>query len=56
MSRDPRKVWQYFAHALVQEEDPEKLRYLMQQLLEALAENDEQPSLNLPRSKNAPSE
>ncbi|HWY54708.1 MAG TPA: hypothetical protein VNZ03_09610 [Terriglobales bacterium] len=55
MPRDPRKVWQFFAQALIQEEDPEKISYLTQKLFEVLAENDEQTELNGPRSKNAPS-
>jgi len=32
MHRDPRKTWQYFAQSVIQEEDPEKLTYLMQEL------------------------
>jgi hypothetical protein len=56
MPRDPRIVWQYFAQALIQEEDPEKIGYLTEKLFEALAENEEKTKLNLPRSKNAPSE
>jgi len=42
MARDPRKTWQYFAQAVIQEEDPEKLTYLMQQLYRVL-DNEEQP-------------
>ena len=41
MARDPKKVWQYFAQALVEEENPEKITYLTQRLFEALAESDE---------------
>jgi hypothetical protein len=56
MPRDPRKVWQYFAQALIQEEDPEKISYLTQKLFEALAEDEEKKKLNRPMSRNAPSE
>ena len=55
MPRDPRKTWQYFAYALIREEDPAKLSGLMQQLYAALAENGQQPTPKPPRSKNAPS-
>jgi hypothetical protein len=41
MVRDPRKTWQYFAQAVIQEEDPEKLTYLMRQLYRALKDNGE---------------
>ena len=44
MVRDPRKIWQYFAQAVIQEEDPEKLTYLMQQLYRVLKDNEEQPT------------
>jgi hypothetical protein len=54
MSRDPRKVWRYYAQALVQEKDPEKISYLTERLFEALAENDEeQLKPNRPRPGNA---
>ncbi|MGA9966534.1 MAG: hypothetical protein WBQ10_15160 [Terriglobales bacterium] len=43
MVRDPRKTWQCFAQAVIQEDDPEKLTYLMQQLYRVLKENGEQP-------------
>jgi len=43
MSREPRKTWRYFAQAVIQEEDPEKLTYLMQQLYRVLRDNEEQP-------------
>jgi len=43
MVRDPRKTWQYFAQAVIQEDDPEKLTYLMQQLYRVLKDNGEQP-------------
>lgn len=56
MPRDPRKVWQYFAHAIVQEEDPEKIGYLTERLLKALADNEEQTRRNVPRSKDAVAE
>ena len=56
MPRDPREVWQYFAQALIQEEDPEKIRFLTEKLFEALAETEEKKKLNLPRSKSTPSE
>jgi hypothetical protein len=46
MARDPRKTWQYFAQAVIQEEDPAKLTYLMQQLYLVLKNNGEQPTLN----------
>ena len=42
MTPDPRKTWQYFAQAVIQEEDPAKLTYLMQQLYRALNDNEEQ--------------
>jgi hypothetical protein len=44
MVRDPRRTWQYFAQAVIQEEDPEKLTYLMQQLYRLLKDNEEQPT------------
>ena len=47
MARDPRKTWQYFAQAVIQEEDPAKLTYLMQQLYRVLKDNAEQPTLTL---------
>ena len=37
MPRDPQKTWQYFAQAVIQEDDPEKLTDLMEQLYRALA-------------------
>jgi hypothetical protein len=43
MPRDPQKTWQYFAQAVIQEEDPAKLTYLMQQLYRVLKDNGEQP-------------
>jgi len=45
MLRDPRQTWQYFAQAVIQEDDPAKLTYLMQQLYRELKENQEEPSL-----------
>ena len=45
MLRDPRQTWRYFAHAVIQEDDPAKLTYLMQQLYRELKENQEEPSL-----------
>jgi hypothetical protein len=45
MPRDPRKTWQYFAQAVIQEEDSAKLTYLMQELYSALNDGEEQPSL-----------
>jgi hypothetical protein len=44
MARDSRKTWQYFAQAIIQEDDPEKLTYLMQQLYRVLKDNGEQPT------------
>ena len=44
MFLDPRKTWQYFAQAVIQEEDPEKLTYLMQQLYSVLKDDKEQPT------------
>ena len=44
MVRDPRKTWQYFAQALIQEEDPEKLTHLMQQLYRVLKDDGQQPT------------
>jgi hypothetical protein len=52
MVRDPRQTWQYFAQAVIQEEDPEKLTYLMQQLYRVLKDSGERPS-NLLRLKSA---
>jgi len=43
MPRDPRKTWQYFAQAVIQEDDPEKLTDLMEQLYRALRDNEERP-------------
>ena len=45
MPRNPRKTWQYFAQAVIQEEDTEKLTYWMQQLYRILKDNEEEPSL-----------
>ena len=45
MHRDPRKTWQYFAQSVIQEEDPAKLAYLMQELYHVLKDNQEEPSL-----------
>jgi hypothetical protein len=42
MVRDARKTWQYFAQAVIQEDDPAKLTYLMQQLYRVLKDNGEQ--------------
>lgn len=44
MPRDPRKTWQYFAQAVIQEKDPAKLTHLMQQLYRVLKDNDEHPT------------
>jgi hypothetical protein len=38
-----RKTWRYFAQAVIQEEDPKKLTYLMQELYRVLKDNEEQP-------------
>jgi hypothetical protein len=46
MPRDPRKTWHYFAQAVIQEEDPAKLTYLMQELYRVLKDNDEQHTLS----------
>jgi hypothetical protein len=43
MRRDARKTWQYFAQAVIQEKDPEKLTYLMRELYRVLNEK-EQPT------------
>ena len=43
MPRDPRKTWRYFAQSVIQEEDPEKLTYLMQELYRVLNDNEKQP-------------
>lgn len=42
MPLDPRKTWQYFAQAVIQEEDPTKLTYLMKELYRLLKDNEEQ--------------
>ena len=39
MVRAPQKTWQYFAQAVIQEDDPEKLMYLMQQLYRVLKDD-----------------
>ena len=44
MVRDSRKTWQYFAQAVIQEDDPAKLTYLMQQLYRVLKDNGDQPT------------
>jgi hypothetical protein len=44
MAQDPRKTWQYFALAVIHEENPEKLTYLMQQLYRVLKDNGERPT------------
>jgi hypothetical protein len=44
MTRDPGKTWRYFAHAVIQEEDPEQLTYLMQQLYRLLKDDADAPS------------
>ena len=46
MPRDLRKTWQYFAQAVIQEEDPAKLTYLMQELYHVLKDNEEQHTLS----------
>jgi hypothetical protein len=53
MPRNPKKVWQYFAQAIIQEEDPEKISYLTERLFEALAEKNQQPKPNHPTSNNS---
>jgi hypothetical protein len=55
MPQDARKTWQYFAQCATQEEDPEKLSYLIQQLYEALDQNDEPPNPKIVRFRNLPS-
>ena len=40
MPRDPQKTWQYFAQAVIQEDNPEKLTDLMEQLYRALDEDE----------------
>jgi hypothetical protein len=42
MALDPRKTWQYFAQAVIQEEDPARLSYLMKELYRVLKGNEEQ--------------
>jgi hypothetical protein len=43
----PRKTWQYFAQSVIQEDDPEKLTYLMQELYRVLKDdNEEQHTLS----------
>jgi hypothetical protein len=44
MTRDSRKTWQYFAQAVIQEEDPVKLTYLMQGLYRVLKDDGKQPT------------
>jgi hypothetical protein len=50
---NPRKTWQYFAQAVIQEDDPAKLTYLMQQLYRVLKDDGEQPKSILLRFENA---
>jgi hypothetical protein len=40
MPREPRKTWQYFAQAVIQEDDPKKLTDLMEKLYRALDEDE----------------
>jgi hypothetical protein len=42
MPPDTRKTWQYFAQAVIQEEDPARLTYLMKELYRVLKDNEEQ--------------
>lgn len=42
MPPDPSKTWQYFAQAVIQEEDPKKLIYLIKELYRVLKDNEEQ--------------
>ena len=44
LTRDPRKTWQYFAQAVIQEEHPEKLTYLMQELYRVLKDDGKRPA------------
>jgi hypothetical protein len=44
MVRAPRETWQYFAQAVIQEDDPEKLTYLMQQLYRVLNDDGDLPA------------
>jgi hypothetical protein len=53
MSQDPRKTWKYFAKAAIQEEDPEKLTHLIQQLYRTLAEDDKGTFRKPPKSDKA---
>jgi hypothetical protein len=43
MSRYPQRTWRYFAQAVIQEEDPAKLTYLMEELYRALNDNQIKP-------------
>lgn len=43
MPNDPRKTWEHFARAAIQEQDPEKLSRLIQQLYRALDEDENKP-------------
>jgi len=43
MVHAPRKTWQYFAQAVIQEDDPEKLTYLMQELYRVLRDDGNSP-------------
>jgi len=42
MPKDPRKTWERFARAAMQEQDPEKLPRLIQQLYHAQDEDEKQ--------------
>jgi len=54
MARNPKQVWRYFAQAIIQEEDPEKITLLTEKLFEALAEKDHVPESIHPKSNNSP--
>jgi hypothetical protein len=46
MPIDPRKTWLYFAQSVIQEEDPAKLTYLMQELYRVLKDGEEHHTLS----------
>ena len=52
-SPKPKREWQYFAQALIREEDPEKISYLTEKLFESLSEKTQEPKLNFPISRNS---
>jgi len=53
MPKNPRKTWEYFAKAVIQEQDPEKLTHLIQQLYGALDADENGPERKPPKAGKA---